>query len=79
MSENVPEFAITGDWLTEWVNECTCGAGAAHPAGPHERGCGLEPVMRLSELHALLSRLSQADWSRLVDKEEKSGVSFGGR
>lgn len=49
-------LAITGEWLVEETGRHTCGTEAGGHYGQHEPGCGLEPVMRLTELEALLAR-----------------------
>ncbi|MDQ7877345.1 hypothetical protein Q9R08_05075 [Microbacterium sp. QXD-8] len=39
-------FEVVGDWLAEYYpDRCTCGQSGI--AGPHEPGCGLEPVAQL--------------------------------
>ncbi|WP_374978123.1 hypothetical protein ACEYYH_10605 [Microbacterium trichothecenolyticum] len=38
-------FDIAGKWLVETTDRCTCGQSGV--GGPHEPGCGLEPVALL--------------------------------
>lgn len=43
------DYSIYGDWIVHHVDTCTCGVGGAL-AQPHERLCGLEPVVKLIDV-----------------------------
>lgn len=45
----VPQLEIVGDWLAEIVDGCTCHNPTS---GPHEPGCGLEPLAKLTAVTA---------------------------
>lgn len=46
--ERLDRVEVIGNYLAEHVDRCTCSVG--HAPGPHENGCGLEPLCALEDL-----------------------------
>lgn len=58
-SNEQPKFVIVGEWLAMECGECTCGTGSTSYG--HERGCGLEPLVKLADIEALRERTEAAE------------------
>jgi hypothetical protein len=50
---------IDSGWLVEDVGEHTCAGGTPESGYAHEPSCGLEPLMRLDELDAIMRARSR--------------------
>lgn len=46
----VRPLRIVNGWLVEETGEHTCGGGGPEASGIHEPGCGLEPLVKLTDL-----------------------------
>jgi hypothetical protein len=74
-AEETPKLRIDSGWLVEEVDHCTCGAGNEYG---HEPGCGLDPLMPVSELAAELAELARVlpvvdaarAWTTQLDEHE---------
>lgn len=67
---------VEGDWLVQEVDEHTCGTGPGGHYGAHEPGCGLVPVLDLSQLpgwtgtredEAFVQAVTEEVWARTHD------------
>jgi hypothetical protein len=70
---------IDGEWLVLEVDRHTCGTGPEGHYGAHEPGCGLEPLLRLDELDALLTALGKYGAPINVPDEVVAAVEERGR
>jgi hypothetical protein len=52
-------ISVYGDWIVEDTGEHTCGTGPSGYYGQHEPGCGLVPIMPLTDLPGMSKRLAE--------------------
>lgn len=62
------KYEVYGEWLVAVTDGCNCNGGDAASSGMHEPYCGMEPLVRLDRIEALLEE--QTDNLNLIKQME---------